>query len=128
MNTTQQNIDLQAIYRICLRYLTLNIENARLSLTERLTILLSSVAFFLIALIFCTIAVVFFTSAIGHMLEESMAIEWVYSIIGAIYLSIVAVLFLLRRKLLLDPICRFLSKLIAEPPAEIPANNTSNPS
>ncbi len=52
----------------------------------------------------------------------------VYSIIGAIYLSIVAVLFLLRRKLLLDPICRFLSKLIAEPPAEIPANNTSNPS
>ena len=124
MNTTQQNIDLQAIYRICLRYLTLNIENARLSLTERLTILLSSVAFFLIALI----AVVFFTSAIGHMLEGSMAIEWVYSIIGAIYLSIVAVLFLLRRKLLLDPICRFLSKLIAEPPAEIPANNTSNPS
>ena len=112
MNTTQQNIDLQAIYRICLRYLTLNIENARLSLTERLTILLSSVAFFLIALIFCTIAVVFFTSAIGHMLEGSMAIEWVYSIIGAIYLSIVAVLFLLRRKLLLDPICRFLSKLI----------------
>lgn len=83
---------------------------------------------FLIALIFCTIAVVFFTSAIGHMLEGSMAIEWVYSIIGAIYLSIVAVLFLLRRKLLLDPICRFLSKLIAEPPAEIPANNTSNPS
>lgn len=128
MNTTQQNIDLQAIYRICLRYLTLNIENARLSLTERLTILLSSVAFFLIALIFCTIAVVFFTSAIGHMLEGSMAIEWVYSIIGAIYLSIVAVLFLLRRKLLLDPICRFLSKLIAESPAEIPANNTSNPS
>ena len=82
----------------------------------------------MIALIFCTIAVVFFTSAIGHMLEGSMAIEWVYSIIGAIYLSIVAVLFLLRRKLLLDPICRFLSKLIAEPPAEIPANNTSNPS
>ncbi|MDE7125412.1 MAG: phage holin family protein [Muribaculaceae bacterium] len=116
---SQQRFDINAIVRLLRRFLRLNIENMRLSLTERLTILMSAVAFYIIALFFCTIGFIFITAGIAHLLEGCLEIKWVYLIIGGIYFAIVLVLWLLRKKILVDPICRFLSRLIVEaPPAK----------
>ncbi len=114
--SAQQQFDIIAIGQLLRRYLLLNVENFRLSLTERLTILMATAVFFLIALIFGSIGLVFITAGIGHLLKGSIGIEWIYMITGSIYFTAIVMIWLLRKKLLINPFCKFLSRLIVEPP------------
>lgn len=120
--SSQTRFDVSAIARLLRRFINLNIENLRLSLTERLTIMMAAIAFFLIALFLGTIGFVFLTAGLAHILEGAMDVKWVYLIIAGIYFAIVAVVWLLRRRILIDPICRFLSRLIVEPPKKSSEN------
>lgn len=114
----QTRYSINSIARLLRRFVRLNIENLRLSLTERLTILMSSVAFFLIALFLGTIGLVFLSAGLAHILEDALEVKWVYLIIAGIYFAIVGTVWIFRRKILIDPICRFLSRMIVEPPKQ----------
>lgn len=118
MRYNKNGIDIKAIGRLLRRYLTLNIDNFRLSFTERLTLLMTAVAFSLVALFFCTVGFIFLTASIANMLEGHLAIKWVYMIVSGIYFATVVLLWLLRKPLIMNPICRFLSRLILEPPTK----------
>lgn len=110
--------DFDKSLRLLRRYLTLNIENMRLSLTERLTLLFGMIGFSLLALILCTIGFVFVTAAIAHFLSQHIAVQWVYLIVAGIYFGITALVFVFRRAVIYDPICRFLSRIILPAPEE----------
>lgn len=116
--TASKKFDIDKIYRLLRRFLMLNIENARLSLTERLTLLFGMIGFSLFALILCSIGFVFVTAAVAHLLSDHMGMQWVYLIVAAIYFGITALVFVFRRALIYDPICRFLSRIILPSPED----------
>lgn len=112
----KEKLDYQRIGRLLRRYVSLNIENMRLSLTERLTLMMGAITIAVLALILGSIGLVFLTAGLAYILKSHMDIQWVYLIVSGIYFGIVAAIFLFRRTLVYNPICKFLSRLIVAAP------------
>ena len=93
-------------------YVTLSIERAELGLSDKLSILLSNIAMALIAFALLTIALLFFTVAVAHLLGLVMSIVWAYAIMCGFNLLLLFVIVLLRKRLIINPIARLVSRLI----------------
>ena len=94
--------------------LDLKLEDARFVLAIKLTKLLGGIVFvflgFMLAL--CTLA--FISVAIGHLLCYVMHPVWAYLLIALFYLILIAVMVIFKKVLIMDPIARFISKLIVD--------------
>lgn len=98
------------------RLITLQLDYARLTATEKLTIILSTMAIYALVVIFGTLTLVFLTLGVGHLLATTIAPHFAYLIVAAFYVVVLIALLLLRKKLFINPIARFLSKLFVNPP------------
>lgn len=105
--------------RIC----RLAISYVRLTLAEKLTLLLSAAAMFLIVLLLGAIALLFLLGATAHLLSNAVPMYLAYVIVAAICIVIVLCVYVLRRMLIFDPLARFVSRLIVELPTK---NNDEN--
>lgn len=101
---------------ILIKYFKLLLEDARLTAAEKLTVLFSTVTFYALLLVVGTVALVFISIGIGHWLAATVAPELAYLFIAAFYVVVLIVLIVFKRQLLIDPICRFITRLIVEPP------------
>ena len=95
---------------------SLYITKARLASAEKMTILLSSIAFASVLIAVGLILMVFISIGIGHLLASTVEPHMAYLTVAAFYLVLMIVLIFLRRKLFIDPIARFMSRLLIEPP------------
>lgn len=109
---------LSTLWQSIKRYVNLNVANAKLSATEKLSILFAAVAFYFIAILLGTVALIFVSMSISEVLSQSLPMHYVYLIMAAFYLLILIVVCLLRKVLFLNPIARFLSKTMLNPPKE----------
>ncbi len=100
------------------RYITLNIDYARLTAAEKVSVLLSTVTFYAVMMLMGTLALIFLSLGIGHLLSQTIAPIWSYLIVTAFYIILLVVLFIFRRKLFVDPITRFVTKLFVKPPKD----------
>lgn len=100
------------------RLVTLHLDYARLTATEKLTIILSTMAIYALVVIFGTLSLVFITLGVGHLLATTIAPHFAYLIVAGFYVVALAVIFLMRKKLFINPISRFLSKLFVNPPTD----------
>lgn len=98
------------------RYFKLLFEDFRLTAAEKLTILFSAVTFIALLLIVGTVALVFISIGVGHWLAATVAPLMAYLYIAGFYVLLLLVLIIFKRQLLVDPICRFVTRLIVEPP------------
>lgn len=94
-------------------------EKARLKTTEKITILLATVAYSAVIMALGLVCLVFVSIGIGHLLATTLAPHLAYLIIAAFYLLIFSLVIAFRRKLFVDPIARFMSRLLVEKPEEI---------
>lgn len=101
-------------------------EKARLKTTEKITILLATIAFSAVMMALGIVFFIFVSIGIGHYLATTMAPHMAYLIVAAFYLIILLVTMSLRRRLFVDPIARFMSRLLVEEPEEIRAERTLN--
>lgn len=101
-------------YRLGQLYIT----KARLKTTEKLTVLLSTVAFAAIIAAIIVVLVVFITLGVGHYLATTIAPHLAYLIVAGFYLILLIVAILLRKRLIINPISRFMSRLILDAPDE----------
>ncbi len=100
------------------KYVSLNVESAKLTATEKLTILFAAIAFYFVAIILGFVSVFFVSMALCHILSQSLEPHYVYFIMAAFYVVLLVVVYALRKALFLNPMSRFLSKLILNPPKE----------
>lgn len=100
------------------RLVKLYVESARLNVVEKLTRFLTGVAIALICTLFVIICLAFVSFGIVVELKTVVPSYAAYLIVGGFYLLLIAGLIIFKRTLLLNPIARFLSKLILDPPAE----------
>ncbi|MDE6276944.1 MAG: hypothetical protein K2M06_02440 [Muribaculaceae bacterium] len=108
---------------ILMRYLRLVAEDLRLTAAEKLTVLFSTVTFFALVLIMGTVGLVFVSIGIGHWLAATVAPLMAYLYIAMFYVVLLVVLIIFKRQLLIDPICRFVTRLIVEPPKSETSNS-----
>lgn len=94
----------------------LYIEKARLKTSEKLTILLSTIAFVAVLVALFLILMVFVSIGIGHLLATSIAPHLAYLFVAAFYLIILVIVAILRKPLFINPIARFISRLLVDAP------------
>lgn len=104
----------QTIRKLGLLY----IEKGRLKVTERLTILLSTIAFTAVIIAIALILLIFVSIGVGHLLATSIAPHLAYLIIAGFYLLLFVVMVLFRRPFFVNPIARFMSRLLLDEPGE----------
>lgn len=109
------------------RYISLLIEDLRLGMTEKLTRILSAIAFCTLILFLGLIALVFITIAVSLLLTPVLSPVLSFMIISAVYLIGIAVIVIFKTQLIVNPIARFLSSLIVEPPVDPKGNDKSTP-
>ena len=107
---------LQSLIEGFKRYVDLQIDYARLTVTEKLTIVLSTMALYALIIIFSALAVVFITLGVGHLLATTIAPHFAYLIVSGFYIILIVLAYVFRKRLFINPISRFISKLFVEPP------------
>lgn len=98
------------------RLVMLNIDFARLSAAEKLSVLLSAIAIYVALLIVGSTALLFLSIGIGHVLARTVAPIGAFLYVTAAYVALFGVLYFMRRRLFVDPITRFVTRLFVKPP------------
>lgn len=109
---------LTSLYLNGKRLVGLQFENIRLKTTEKITILLSAIAFYAVAMAMGLVCLVFISIGLGHLLATTIAPHLAYLLIALFYLFLFIMVFVLKRQLFIDPIARFMSRLLVEVPEE----------
>ncbi len=104
------------------KYIGLLIEDTRLSVAEKATRLVASMAFVAAVVIVSTIAMVFISLGVSMFLSEVLGPQWAFLIVSGFYVVVLVIIVAARRALFVDPIARYISRLIVTPPQ----NETNN--
>lgn len=118
LNMAEKTQPLSSLWQSIKRYVSLNVANAKLSATEKLTMLFAAIAFYFVAILLGAVALIFVSMSISEVLSQSLPIHYVYLIMAAFYLFILIIVCLFRKALFLNPIARFLSRIMLNPPKE----------
>lgn len=108
--------DYSAMFELLKRFLNLKVENARLTVAERMTLLLSGFMFYMIVILLAVCIVGFLSISLAQYLSVSLSEYWAYMIVAGIYVMFVLLVIVLRKPLIVNPIARFMSQLVVEPP------------
>ncbi|MCM1028897.1 MAG: hypothetical protein NC342_07960 [Pseudoflavonifractor sp.] len=102
----------QRLFQRLKAFISLNIENARLTVAEKLILLLTAILITAICLILGGIALLFITVAIAHIISFWLPVWAAYSIMAAVNIIIILTILILRRPLIINPISRAISRII----------------
>lgn len=114
----QQESAYNRLYSEAKRLLSLQIENARLLITEKLTLLLGRIALVAVAFVVSATALIFLSMSVADFLLRGLEPCWTYLIIGGFYIVLVIIACCFRRRLIVDPIARYISRVILDPPVK----------
>ena len=97
------------------KYIDLNIDYLKVVGTEKLAIILSSIAVVAAVMILGGIAIFYISFSGVYLIEAWVGSESLaYLIVGFIMLILLAIVYALRMKLIVNPIARFVSKLFLD--------------
>lgn len=94
----------------------LQLDYARLSGAEKLTVLLSTILFGAMIIIFGTIMLVFISIGVGHLLAMTVAPYVAYLYVAGFYFLLFLCIIIFRRQLFTDPMARMVSRMFVKPP------------
>ena len=113
---TVNNDNTSGIIESLKRYLGLYAVYMRLSAAEKVSMLLSAVALSTLIVALALIALIFISIGVGFLLASVMTLYWAFFIVAAFYVLIFSLLIIFRHTLVVDPIARFVSRLLVKPP------------
>lgn len=100
------------------KYIALNVESAKFTAAEKLTVLFAAVAFYFVAIALFIVVLIFVSMAICDVLSMYLPMYYVYLLLAAFYCVSLLIIYALRKVLFLNPIARFISKLMLNPPKD----------
>ena len=123
-----QSENLQGLTNAGLRYLRLLVEDARLGAAEKLTVLLSTLAFYAIGAMMAMAVLVFLSIGVGHLLADTVAPKMAYIYVACFYVLLFVLVVIFRRQIFLNPIARLITRLLVAPPVpQAPATSATEP-
>ena len=117
---------ISSVKKILLRLGRLYLENAKLTVAEKLTVVFSAATLLLIVLVLTIFALAFLSGAILELLAMVLPMWACYLICFGIFISMVLVILLMRTSLIVNPIARFVSRLVFENDRDGDANNENS--
>lgn len=99
------------------RYIALQARYWRLTAAQKTTILLSTILFGVVIAVLAIFVLLFVSIGVGHWMAETIAPKAAYLYVAAFYVVLAAVVVIFRRRLIVNPVCRFISKLLVKPPS-----------
>ena len=112
INTQEPVENFQQLYEDVKKYVFLQTEYVKVELVEKLTILLSTLLIITLIIVLVIIALFYFFFSLAYAVEPlvgSLSIS--FGIISGIYLILIGLLILLRKRLVINPLVKFLSNL-----------------
>ncbi len=112
INTQDPVENFQQLYDDVKKYIQLQTEYVKVEFVEKLTVLISAllIIFLIIILIMGAFFYLFFS--IAYLIEPFVgSLAGSFSIISAFYLLLTVLFFMFRKKLVINPLVRFLSRL-----------------
>ena len=102
-----QNNAFRKLFEEGKKYINLQIDYAKLTATEKISVILGMSVLSVGAGIYLSFALV-------YLLEPLIGIVGSYAIVGAVFLLLIAIVILFKKKLILVPITRFISKVLLD--------------
>ncbi len=93
-------------------FVSLTIADVKLSVTEKITLILSGIALAMVIFAFVSVAALFFSGAVVHLLADYIPFGWAYAIICLVNLLLAGLVVLLRKPLVINPVARLLSRIL----------------
>jgi len=93
------------------QYLSLEMRYGKLTAVEKLSVLLSAIAFVAVIVIIGGFALFYLISAAVHLLELWVGLWGAYLIVVLALLMLMVVIVAFKRQLIVDPITRFVTRL-----------------
>ncbi len=118
-----ESSSVDALIETVKRYLHLRIEQVKFLGTEKLSIILAAMIFLMVTILLAVIAVCYFSVALLQLLQSCVGIVWAGVIMGVVMLLLIGLVYMMRRRWILDPIARFLSRVLLDDKDD----NTENP-
>lgn len=94
------------------KLVALYMENAKFTAAEKMTVLLSAAVLLLISMVLGVIALAFLAGACIGLLELVLPGWGAYAIMCGFFILLIVLVFALRKSLIVNPIARFVSKLV----------------
>lgn len=104
--------NLQTLATLAKRLLSLYIESAKLTAAEKLTVIMSAGVLLIVTLVLGVFALAFLSGACIELLALVLPAWASYAILGALFLLLGILTLTLKKQLVIDPIARFVSKLV----------------
>lgn len=113
MFSDNKNIDhLEALFVELKAYIKLRQEHFKLELVEKTTILISSALLALVLLLLGGMVLFYLSFTVAHLLAPAVGgLATSFGIIAAVLTSLAIILYLLRKRLIIEPLAKFLSNL-----------------
>ncbi len=96
------------------RWVKLEVAYAKLTLAEKFSLLMSAMIIGAVCLLMGMLVLVMLSLALVEVFTTIMPTGLAYLTVAGILCLLIVVVFLLRKPLLLDPVARFISKLIID--------------
>lgn len=105
---------IKGIYQNGFRWIQLEIQYAKLTATEKLTVLMTTLVLGAVCLLLGVVILILLSFALVDAFKIIMKPGLAYLTVGGILILLIGVIILLRRPLLENPIARLMSKLILD--------------
>lgn len=103
--------EIRSIFRQSKEWISLEVEYAKLTIAEKLTVLLSSLIIGFVCLLFGSVALVMLSMAVAEAFKLILSPALAYVCTAGSVLVLVLLIYLLRNPLLLNPIAKLISKV-----------------
>lgn len=101
----------------------LEVEYLKLTAAEKLIILLSVMVIGLVVLLLLLPAMLMFLFALAQVFIDFMPVAVAYVCTGGIVVLLLGLLFLFRKQLVVNPVAKFISKVLLDEPDKKPETN-----
>ena len=98
------------------KYVELQIDYARLTGTEKLSVMGSTLIILILCMMLGAGAFFYFSFAVVYLLAPYGGLEWSYAIVGAFCLLLAGIILVFRKPMIINPVTRFLSRLLLDEP------------
>ena len=121
MNSSQSQASRQpaaymSLWQSLQRLFNLEVDNAKMLITEKLTVLTARLAVCFVVFVVGTCTLIFASMGVADILLEDLPPRWTYLIIAGFYALVMIILIAFRRRVFINPIARFMSRVILDPP------------
>lgn len=121
MNSSQSSESRQAssylsLWQSLQRLFNLEVDNAKMLIAEKLTVLVARLAVCFVLFVIGTCTLIFASMGVADFLLEDLPPRWTYLIIAGFYALVIIILLAFRRRIFVNPIARFMSRVILDPP------------